>query len=156
MTPRIVWKLFAIVPFVLALALVGCGDGDSGTTPSGGDIIDTPDEPEADTVPPGIPTNPTAVPLDDSIVVQWDENSEPDLAGYVLERSVDSGQEWVVVTAALITEATFTDTLRGNVMYRVLAEDTSRNQSAPSATAHYVHATGGGGKDHSNPDEPQY
>ena len=160
MNPQIVWKLVKIVPFVLALALAGCGDGDSSAAPTDDPGIDTPvtppEEPEVDTVPPGIPTSVAVEPIAQTIVVQWNENSEPDLAGYVLQRSVDNGQEWVVVTPSLITEATYTDTYRGNVAYRVMAEDTSRNQSAASAMVHYVNANpGGNGKNPSNPETPQ-
>ncbi len=45
MNPRIAWKLITIVPFVLAFALVGCGDGDSTTVAPEETVIEPPDTP---------------------------------------------------------------------------------------------------------------
>ncbi len=136
MNPQTAWKLVKLVPFALAIALVGCGDdSSSGTTPT---------DPVPDTVPPGVPTN-ISVDQDGSLlVVQWDENAEPDLAGYVLQRSVDRGTTWESVSSYLIASATWSDTFHNRAEYRVLAEDTAANQSAYSNQALWVVTTGGG------------
>ena len=152
MTPVKLSKTLMIVPFALAIALVGCGDSDGTVSiPYGDDPLPTPD-----TVPPGVPTNLQLNEAEgDVILVQWDPNSETDLAGYVLQRSVDLGETWVNVSSVMLADAMFSDTLRDRADYRVSAIDTADNQSAYTANETWVVGnSGGGGKVPSTPDTP--
>ena len=77
MTPKrtLIWTW----ALAFVLALTGCGDSDSTTQP-------------IDTVPPATPANLAVTGSTDGIFLSWDENSEPDLAGYVLQISLDRGR----------------------------------------------------------------
>jgi hypothetical protein len=141
--------LLTLLPFVFALAFVGCGDdGDSTTNPP----LDNPgDDPVVDTTPPNVPTGLFVRHVNGSLRVHWDENSEPDLAGYKLQRSLDRGQTWADVSPTVLTENTVNDTYAGSVEYRVLAEDTSENQSAYTNPPYWYvagHKSGGKGGIH--------
>jgi hypothetical protein len=87
---------------------------------------------EADTTPPAAPTNLTATTLSSSkIALDWDDNSEPDLASYNVYRDGDQ-----IVSG--LTSSEYTDTgLSGatEYCYEVTAVDTSMNESAKSNLA---------------------
>jgi hypothetical protein len=124
MTPK-----FALLPIsILAAALlVGCGD-DSSSAPS---------EPIVDTVPPATPADVSVDVIHARAVLSWTENAEPDLAGYALERSLDGGESWTVISTSL-TNATYNDDLRSQATYHVAARDETGNQSAFSGAVSYT------------------
>lgn len=137
MTPMDFRKVLGCVPLALALVFAGCGD-DGSNTPI------TPDEDPVDTTPPAVPAalavhGVRAV----DITVQWDENSEADLAGYVLQRSVDRGTTWETLTTDLLQSSTYVDRYWSRADYRVAAVDMSDNQSAYCAPRGYIEVTGG-------------
>ena len=97
--------------------------------------------PLPDTIPPAAPQNVTAEPGNALVSVYWDQNSEPDLAGYNIYRSLTSPVDTSgspVNGSTLLTAPTFTD--RGLVngtpyFYSATAVDNSGNKSAASNEA---------------------
>jgi hypothetical protein len=71
--------------------------------------------------------------------VTWSANSEPDLQGYSVYRSLSAGGPFTLLTGSLITNTVYVDAnLPPGVTqfwYRVTASDLSGNESAQSATA---------------------
>jgi hypothetical protein len=136
MTPRRLLR-FVAVPAWAALVAAGCGQ--------------TSETVEVDTTPPNAPSSLALDPDESSLTISWADNSEADLAGYVLERSMDRGQTWAAVSAAVLTESSYVDALNGRADYRVAAVDLSDNQSAYSETATWVAPSGGPGKTPTSP-----
>jgi hypothetical protein len=68
--------------------------------------------------------------------LSWNANSEPDLAGYVVSRAVNSEGPYDRLTGSLVSGTAYTDTAVNNgttYYYSVSAEDTTGNISAASA-----------------------
>jgi hypothetical protein len=129
MTP----KMLKIIPFVAIIALVGCGD--SGTAP----LTET-----IDTVPPAVPANVELqawLGVEKALVVTWESNAEPDLAGYIVQRSLDDEDTWETVTGVLTTNE-WHDGYHSLAHYRVSAVDLSENQSAFSGSVGYLAGNG--------------
>lgn len=152
MTPRAV-RFLGVLPVALALALGGCGDGSDSTTNPNGNL-------NVDTVPPAVPVN-LAVSANlaggpASIDVRWDENAEPDLAGYILQRSLDRGATWATLTASPLLAAQYRDIYHSRADYRVAAVDLSDNESAYSSPRAWIYIGHDGGKNPSQPLEPNY
>jgi hypothetical protein len=140
MTPSAV-RLLAVLPVAFALALGGCGDDiNSAFNPPG----------SVDTVAPAVPVNlQVSANLSGgpaSIQVQWDENAEPDLAGYVLQRSLDRGATWTTLTVTPLTAANYQDLYYSRADYRVAAVDFSDNESAFSSPRAWIYIPRDGGK----------
>ncbi|MGV3720634.1 MAG: phage head spike fiber domain-containing protein, partial [Actinomycetota bacterium] len=98
------------------------GGGDTGPTP--------------DTTPPAAPTGLSARLNGSAIQVLWSANREGDLAGYRVERGVNSTTAFSNLAAP--TAASYNDAavLQGNsYSYRIRAVDTTGNLSAPSTVA---------------------
>ena len=109
----------------------------------------SPDSNEASAAPindlgaPAVPAGLSAsdAPNDDggALILTWQANTEPTLAGYNLYRGATSGGPYPTrVNASLITATTFTDTglTNGTTSYYVLtAVNTAALESAPSAQA---------------------
>jgi Tol biopolymer transport system component/subtilase family serine protease/fibronectin type 3 domain-containing protein len=91
---------------------------------------------------PTAPSNLTAVVQGIDIVLSWDENSEPDLAGYDIYRQSAAGP--IKLNNSLLSSAGFVDPdlLNGSYTYFVIAVDTIGNQSAPSNSATAMVNTG--------------
>ena len=76
---------------------------------------------------------------DRSIVLHWDRNSEPNLSGYRVYRSLSNGGPFVAQSPSLVTSQGFCD-LSVNVVngqtnfYQVTALTTTAQESLPSAT----------------------
>ena len=91
----------------------------------------------ADTVAPAAPNGLTATEGDRSVVLDWADNAEADLAGYrVYRRNADG--TWPSAATATVSVSRATDTgLTNNsgYTYRVTAFDASGNESATSAVA---------------------
>ena len=88
----------------------------------------------SDVTAPGAPTGLTASVSTVSVQLRWAANTEPDVAGYRVYRSVLGGP-FVELTTSPQTASSFTDTTaptRVDLTYRVSAVDTSTNASSPS------------------------
>jgi len=90
-----------------------------------------------DTYPPSTPTLLPPGIAAGRIALFWTANPEPDLAGYLIYRSIDPNlpKDWTILTPSLLTRTTFTDE---NVepgktyYYYIRAVDTAGNKSQPS------------------------
>lgn len=94
--------------------------------------------PSADTTPPSAPTGLT-VNLDGiNAALDWNDNTEADLAGYNVYRSTTSGGGYVKLNTSPVAGSDYTDdtTVGGKTYYyRVRAVDTSWNESGDSNEA---------------------
>jgi len=85
--------------------------------------------------PPARPAGLTAVPGIERVFLTWNENAEPDLAGYYVYRSGSSGKDYVRLTAELLNQTTFSDETAkagSTYFYVITAVDKSGNESARS------------------------
>ena len=104
--------------------------------------------PEADTTPPAAPTNLSAAAGDGEVDLNWDDNGEPDLAGYNVYRGTTSGSFDVtpINGGSLVSASQYNDTAVTNgteYFYVVKAGDLSSNESLVSneASATPVHVS---------------
>ncbi len=91
----------------------------------------------SDITPPAAPQNLAATASDGQASLDWDDNSESDLASYSVYRSTTQGSGYTLVTAGL-GSSDYVDTglTNGTTYYWVVtASDTSANESANSAEA---------------------
>lgn len=101
-----------------------------------------------DTTPPAAPTALVATASGTDISLDWADNSEQDLAGYHVWRSLNAGGPYTELTASLTASSSWFDGgLTGGVSYYyvVTAEDLAMNVSGQSAEASAMTTTGGGG-----------
>jgi len=87
---------------------------------------------------PGAPTGLAAVPGDEQVSLDWNDNVEPegDLAGYRAYRSLATGGPYTEVTTSLLGTSSYVDTGLTNdtiYYYVVTAEDIAAQESAYSA-----------------------
>ncbi|MCU1517081.1 MAG: hypothetical protein JWQ75_1802, partial [Pseudarthrobacter sp.] len=132
-------------PFASGTATVNVTDGMLTLTPTGTHTkinwvtIKAVQGGTVDTTAPAAPAGLTATAGTNSVALGWTANTEPDLAGYHVERATASTGPWTRLTGTTpITAATYTDTApptAAAVHYRIIAVDTSTNASASSATA---------------------
>jgi hypothetical protein len=146
MNPHSVRLFASVVLLAGAAALAGCGEDGNTVSP----------DPIVDTVPPAVPVNLAVAgnPGVANISIAWDDNAEADLAGYLLERSVDRGATWTAVTTAPLTASTYQDSYYPRADYRVAAVDLSDNQSAYSAARGWAYIRNPGSKIPAQPVEP--
>ena len=88
-----------------------------------------------DTTPPLAPTGVFASAGDGLVELTWSANAEPDLAGYIVYRATDVAGPFDRITGSTLTGTQYTDTAVTNgstYYYRIEAQDTSQNVSAPS------------------------
>jgi hypothetical protein len=89
----------------------------------------------SDTVPPAAPTGLAAAASDATIVLNWDDNSETDLAGYNIYRSTTSSTGYVKLNNLLLSSSNYTDAAAENgitYFYVITAVDASSNESGYS------------------------
>jgi pectin methylesterase-like acyl-CoA thioesterase len=85
-----------------------------------------------DKTAPGQPTGLTANSSSDSITLDWADNTEADLVGYVVSRATSSGGTYTRLTATPISASTYVDAAAPTGLasyYRVSAVDLSGNVS---------------------------
>lgn len=125
-------QIFSLVlTLCCAIVLYSCGGSSTGPGNGGGNGTD-----EA----PSAPTNLDGTSGDQEIVLSWNANSEDDLAGYHLYRSISnissiSGMD-PVNGSNLIQNAEYTDTDVDNgttYYYRLTAVDENENESSMSS-----------------------
>ncbi len=116
-----------------------------------------------DTTPPDAPAGLAATAGDSQVALDWNDNSEGDLAGYKVYRSTSSGTSYVLATTISGSTSAHTETgLTNGVTYYfvVTAYDTEGNESAYSSevsaapvapascnSVSYKHAVDGDGSD---------
>ncbi|MFH0793842.1 MAG: MBL fold metallo-hydrolase [bacterium] len=91
-----------------------------------------------DITPPAAPTGLAAVGGDATVSLDWNDNTEPDLAGYNVKRSTTSGGPYTQINGALVTSSAYNDNTVTNgttYFYVVTAVDTSSNESGNSNEA---------------------
>ena len=89
-----------------------------------------------DTTAPQVPEGLSAVAGDTTVSLDWDDNTEEDLAGYNVYRSTTSGSGYSVLNCSLLTSSDYTDSNVVNetaYYYVVTAVDTSSNESGYSS-----------------------
>ncbi|MGH9894024.1 MAG: hypothetical protein ACREA0_19000 [bacterium] len=94
--------------------------------------------PPGDTTPPAAPTGLTASAGNTQVTLDWNDNSEGDLAGYNVYRSTTSGGPYSKVNGPLVTASTYLDTGLTNTTtyyYVTTAVDTASNESGNSNQA---------------------
>ena len=94
----------------------------------------------ADATPPAAPTNVTATPGDARVVLAWNANTEPDLAGYDVFRSTSLPVSTAgsPLNSSTLGSNGYTDTTAVNgttYHYVVVAKDTSGNRAAAAAVS---------------------
>jgi len=115
-------RLLSVVLVVMLVFLVSCGN-DSGNV-----------APAVDTVPPNPPVNLQAALESGTILVDWADNAEIDLAGYRIYRSSNGDGPFGLVNSNLLLCPWYYDSGRpaGFTYYKVTAVDESGNESAYS------------------------
>lgn len=93
-----------------------------------------------DRTPPAAPKNLKTAAVSGEITLTWDANTEGDLKGYFVQKSLNDSNnldnDYINVNAEPLTVATYTEKLPSNIknkfVYRVIAVDTLYNRSKPS------------------------
>jgi hypothetical protein len=86
----------------------------------------------ADTTPPTTPTGLTATAGYIPVILDWNDNSESDLAGYNVYRSTTSGSGYGKLNSILLTDSNYIDDINTTDVtyyYVVTAVDTLSNES---------------------------
>ncbi len=99
-----------------------------------------------DMTPPTAPTGLTATPANGTVTLNWNTNSEGDLAGYHVYRSDSSQGTFVQINGVLLVNNTFVDGSAANCttyFYVVTALDDSSNESNDSNMAIATPSTDG-------------
>lgn len=94
-----------------------------------------------DTAPPAAPGGLALARVANGVRLAWDDNAEPDLAGYHAYRSPSATGPFVRVSSALLPTATFTDAAppdSARLWYAVTAVDASGNEGARSGSVAIV------------------
>lgn len=141
---RSLGKTASVMVWTLGLALVLVGCGDDARTPLADDDDDD-DDAIIDTTPPAAPTGLQVWASETNLVIEWANNSEADLAGYILEKSTDRGSNWFDLPY-VFTDPAYEDVLAARGDYRVRALDIVGNQSGRSSEVTYLIPSGGGPK----------
>jgi endonuclease I/PKD repeat protein len=101
-----------------------------------------------DTTPPSAPTGLLATAGTGVINLDWNDNTEADLAGYTVYRATAAAGPYAALNGALLAASTYADaavTGGTTYWYVVTADDQTGNESAQSTSASATAAGGGGG-----------
>lgn len=103
---------------------------------------DDDDDPgDNDTTPPAQPTGVNVTISGNNAIVTWDENTEPDLAGYkVYCNGVLMNQDLITGTSFVISDLSYDDLLPGQTGWTVeiIAVDEAGNESIQSEPVHFT------------------
>jgi hypothetical protein len=111
-----------------------------------------------DTTPPAAPTGLGATPGNGHVLLDWNNNSEGDLASYSVYRSTTSSSYGSPIATG-VTTSDYNDTGVTNettYYYVVTAVDTNDNESSNSSEVSATPTAGGGGSVQSNPTDDAY
>jgi fibronectin type 3 domain-containing protein len=111
-----------------------------------------------DTTAPAAPTGLGATPGDTQVSLDWNDNTEGDLASYSVYRDTSTGGPYSLVASGITTSA-YTNTGLTNdttYYYVVTAVDDSDNESSDSSEVSATPTAGGGGSVESNPTDDSY
>ncbi|MHC4195948.1 MAG: CBM96 family carbohydrate-binding protein, partial [Planctomycetota bacterium] len=111
-----------------------------------------------DTTPPAAPTGLGATPGNGHVLLDWNNNSEGDLASYSVYRSTTSSSYGSPIATG-VTTSDYNDTGVTNdttYYYVVTAVDTNDNESSDSSEVSATPTAGGGGSVQSNPTDDSY
>ena len=100
-------------------------------SPDSGEASATP----SDTIPPTAPTGLSAMAGNQTVSLNWNDNAEPDLAGYNVYRSTTPGSGHSKINGSLVTSSAYTDNnvINGTTYYYIVtALDGTMNESGPS------------------------
>ena len=100
----------------------------------------SPPPPPADTTAPATPKGLTATPSQSGIALDWNNNTESDLAGYNVYRSDAAGGTFTRLNSTPLASSQYDDTqapVSQYSYYRVTAIDTSGNESGPATDSAY-------------------
>ena len=89
----------------------------------------------ADLTPPASPAGLTLTSSSTGLALDWPNNTEPDLAGYDVYRSVSADGPWTKLNGPLLTSSAYLDSAAptsSTSFYQVRAVDTHTNSSAPA------------------------
>ncbi len=92
--------------------------------------------PTEDGIPPKPPTGVRCTAGDQSVDLDWLDNTEADLAGYNVYRSTTSGSDYSKINTTLIIDSSYLETTVANgttYYYVVTAQDKAANDSYPSS-----------------------
>ncbi len=101
-----------------------------------------------DITPPTAPTGLVATGGNAVVNLDWNDNTDTDLAGYNVHRSTTTGGPYTKLNASLLAASAYSDTTVTNgttYYYVVTAVDISNNESANSNQASATPSGGGGG-----------
>jgi pectate lyase len=91
-----------------------------------------------DTTPPAVPSGFWATGGDGTVTLEWNDNNEPDFAGYNIYRSTTHGSGYTKLNSSLLTSSSYADNTvtNGTIYYYVVtAKDITGNESANSVEA---------------------
>ena len=88
-------------------------------------------------VPPAAPSNLAATPDNAKVDLNWDDNGEPDLAGYNVYRSTTLGGPYTKINGSLVGVSNYTDTSvsNGTTYYYVVTAENATLESGYSNEA---------------------
>jgi chitodextrinase len=99
-----------------------------------------------DTAPPSTPSGLAASVESDGEHLHWNDNGDPDLAGYHVYRAPSANGPWTALTPSAISVASYVDGSApdsASLWYAVTAVDASNNESARSASVQvWLHGAG--------------
>jgi hypothetical protein len=87
-------------------------------------------------VPPAAPTGLAATAGDSQVSLDWNDNAEPDRAGYNIYRSTTQGSDYIQINASLVLTSDYVDSTvvnRTTYYYVVTAVDQALNESGSSS-----------------------